>query len=50
MGIDVILDNRVLSLRNPKIRAIFKIQATIMEAFAEHLRTLDFNEIRNNFV
>ncbi len=48
VGIDVILDNRVLSLRNPKIRAIFKIQATIMEAFAEHLRSLDFNEIKSS--
>lgn len=48
VGIDVILDNRALSLRNPKIRAIFKIQSTIVEAFSEHLRSLDFTEIKTS--
>jgi nondiscriminating aspartyl-tRNA synthetase len=44
----VILDNRVLSLRNPKIRSIFKVQATIVEAFAEYLRRADFTEIKTS--
>jgi len=44
----VILDNRVLSLRNPKIRSIFKVQATIVEAFAEYLRREDFTEIKTS--
>jgi nondiscriminating aspartyl-tRNA synthetase len=47
-GLDVILDNRVLSLRNPKIRSIFKVQAVIVEAFAAYLRRLDFTEIKTS--
>ncbi|MDR0878559.1 MAG: aspartate--tRNA(Asn) ligase [Treponema sp.] len=47
-GLEAILDNRSLSLRNPKIRAIFKIQATIIEAFSAHLRSLDFTEIKSS--
>ncbi|MDR1374885.1 MAG: aspartate--tRNA(Asn) ligase [Treponema sp.] len=48
MGLDTILDNRILSLRNPKIRGIFKIQAVIIEAFAEYLRSQDFTEIKTS--
>ncbi|MDR2181272.1 MAG: aspartate--tRNA(Asn) ligase [Treponema sp.] len=47
-GIEAILDNRLLSLRNPKIRAIFKVQAVIIEAFAEYLRARDFTEIKTS--
>jgi nondiscriminating aspartyl-tRNA synthetase len=48
IGLDVILDNRVLSLRNPKIRSIFRVQAVIVEAFAEYLRRADFTEIKTS--
>jgi nondiscriminating aspartyl-tRNA synthetase len=48
MGMETLLDNRVLSLRNPKIRGIFKIQAIIIEAFAEYLRSRDFTEIKTS--
>ncbi|MDR2785388.1 MAG: aspartate--tRNA(Asn) ligase [Treponema sp.] len=48
IGLDVILDNRVLSLRSPKIRSIFKVQAVIVEAFAEYLRGADFTEIKTS--
>jgi nondiscriminating aspartyl-tRNA synthetase len=48
MGLEAILDNRGLSLRNPKLRAIFKIQATIIQAFADHLRREDFTEIKTS--
>ena len=48
IGLEAILDNRTLSLRNPKIRAIFKIQATIIEAFSAHLRSKDFTEIKSS--
>ncbi len=48
VGLDVILDNRPLSLRNPKIRAIFTIQATIIEAFSEYLRGRDFTEMKTS--
>jgi nondiscriminating aspartyl-tRNA synthetase len=47
-GIEAILDNRILSLRNPKINAIFKVQAVIIEAFAGFLRTKDFTEIKTS--
>jgi nondiscriminating aspartyl-tRNA synthetase len=47
-GLDVILDNRPLSLRNPKIRSIFKVQDTIIAAFAAYLRGQDFTEIKSS--
>jgi nondiscriminating aspartyl-tRNA synthetase len=47
-GLEAILDNRMLSVRNPKIRSIFKIQATIAEAFAAYLRSQDFTEIKTS--
>jgi nondiscriminating aspartyl-tRNA synthetase len=47
-GLEVILDNRALSLRNPKIRSIFKIQSTIIEAFSAYLRSQDFTEIKTS--
>jgi nondiscriminating aspartyl-tRNA synthetase len=48
MGLETILDNRILSLRNPKVQAIFKVQATIAAAFAEALRKQDFTEIKSS--
>ncbi len=48
MALDVILDHRSLSLRNPKIRAIFKVQSTIIEAFSAFLRSQDFTEIKTS--
>jgi nondiscriminating aspartyl-tRNA synthetase len=47
-GLESILDNRILSLRNPKIRSIFKVQATVIEAFAAYLRGQDFTEIKTS--
>jgi nondiscriminating aspartyl-tRNA synthetase len=47
-GLEAILDNRLLSLRNPKIRSIFKVQAVIAEAFAAYLRSRDFTEIKTS--
>ncbi len=47
-SLDIILDKRVLSLRNPKIRAIFYIQSTIIEAFSSFLRAKDFTEIKTS--
>ena len=48
IGLDVILDNRVLSLRNPKIRSIFAVQATIIDAFSSWLRAHDFTEMKTS--
>jgi nondiscriminating aspartyl-tRNA synthetase len=47
-GLEAILDNRALSLRSPKIRSIFKVQATIIEAFSAHLRSNDYTEIKTS--
>lgn len=47
-GIEAILDNRMISLRNPKIRSIFKLQADLMRYFAEYLRAQDFTEIKSS--
>jgi nondiscriminating aspartyl-tRNA synthetase len=47
-GLETILDNRILSLRNPRIRAVFKVQATIIAAFSEYLRSRDFTEIKTS--
>lgn len=39
------LDNRSLSLRKPKLRAVFKVQEEIEEAFRNYLKGLNFSEI-----
>ncbi|GIM27406.1 aspartate--tRNA(Asn) ligase [Clostridium polyendosporum] len=39
------LDFRSLSLRAPKVRAIFKVQEEIAEAFKNYLKSLRFSEI-----
>ena len=48
LGIDAILDHRILSLRNPAIRSIFQVQATILHAFADYLRGQGFTEIKSS--
>ncbi|HKK48675.1 MAG TPA: aspartate--tRNA(Asn) ligase [Alkalispirochaeta sp.] len=48
VGIDAILDNRIISLRNPRIRHIFEVQASIVKYFAEWLRNQDFTEIKSS--
>jgi len=47
-GLEAILDNRLLSLRNPKIVSIFRVQSTIVDAFASYLRSQDFTEIKSS--
>ncbi|MDR0556357.1 MAG: aspartate--tRNA(Asn) ligase [Treponema sp.] len=47
-GLEAILDNRGLSLRNPKIKAVFTVQATVIEAFSAYLRSQDFTEIKTS--
>lgn len=48
IGLESILDNRILSLRNPKIRAIFELQSTIIDAFSSYLRKHDFTEVKTS--
>jgi nondiscriminating aspartyl-tRNA synthetase len=47
-GLEALLEHRALSLRNPKIRSIFKVQSTIIEAFGAYLRSQDFTEIKTS--
>ncbi|MDC7234107.1 MAG: aspartate--tRNA(Asn) ligase [Spirochaetales bacterium] len=47
IGLETILDNRAISLRNPKILSIFRLQADIMRYFGEYLRAQDFTEIKS---
>lgn len=48
LGIDALLDNRILSLRNPGVRSIFEVQSTIVRAFADYLRLHGFTEIKSS--
>jgi len=48
ISLDAILDNRMISLRIPKIRSAFNVQSTILKAFAEHLRGQGFTEIKTS--
>lgn len=47
-GIDTLLDNRIMSLRMPKVRAIFELQSVITHLFADYLRGQDFTEIKTS--
>jgi nondiscriminating aspartyl-tRNA synthetase len=48
LSIDALLDNRMLTLRNPKIRQIFHLQSDILTYFAEYMRSQDFTEIKSS--
>lgn len=45
--IDTLLDHRPVVLRHQKYAAIFKVQAKILEVFANTMRELGFTEFRN---
>ena len=47
-SLESILDHRMISLRNPAILSIFRVQATILRCFAEHLRREGFTEIKTS--
>jgi nondiscriminating aspartyl-tRNA synthetase len=47
-GLDRVLDYRPLSLRNLKVRAIFKVQAEILWAFSHFMRSKGFTEIKTS--
>ena len=48
LSLEAILDNRMLTLRNPQILSIFRVQNTILAAFADHLRSEGFTEIKTS--
>lgn len=45
LNLETLINNRVLSLRNPREMAIFKIQSTIANSFREYLSINGFTEI-----
>lgn len=47
LGLSTLLDYRPITLRNPKVKAIFKIEARITEAFREFLTKENFVEIHS---
>jgi nondiscriminating aspartyl-tRNA synthetase len=47
-SLESILDNRMISLRNPAILSIFRVQSTILKSFAAHLRGEEFSEIKTS--
>jgi nondiscriminating aspartyl-tRNA synthetase len=47
-SLESILDNRMISLRNPQILSVFKVQNTILKAFAGHMRGEGFTEIKTS--
>jgi nondiscriminating aspartyl-tRNA synthetase len=47
-SLESILDNRMLSVRNPAILSIFRLQATILRCFSEYLRSQGFTEIKTS--
>jgi nondiscriminating aspartyl-tRNA synthetase len=48
LGLEAILDNRMISLRNPKILSIFRLQATCVKAFGDFFRNEGFTEIKTS--
>ena len=48
LSLEAILENRIISLRNPKILSIFRLQAGILEHFARHMRSEGFTEIKTS--
>lgn len=47
LALSTMLDHRALTLRNQKVRSIFKIEAVFCEAFREFLRERSFTEIHS---
>ncbi|MEO0113952.1 MAG: aspartate--tRNA(Asn) ligase [candidate division WOR-3 bacterium] len=48
LKIDMILDHRPFSLRNPEIGSVFRVQAEICRSFAEFMRMNDFLEVHTS--
>ncbi|WP_028973361.1 aspartate--tRNA(Asn) ligase [Spirochaeta cellobiosiphila] len=48
LSLDAILDNRMISLRNTKIRDIFLIQSNILKALSSYMHSQDFSEIKTS--
>jgi len=44
-GLETLLDHRVLSLRNPRLHAVFTVQSVLVGAFREYLSSQGFTQI-----
>jgi nondiscriminating aspartyl-tRNA synthetase len=47
-NIDALLDNRIIALRNPKIRSIFELQSAILRSFSEVMHREGFYEMKTS--
>jgi len=48
LSLEAVLDYRMISLRNPKILSIFRLQSGILKLFAEHMRSEGFTEVKTS--
>ncbi|MFP4204891.1 MAG: aspartate--tRNA(Asn) ligase [Spirochaetaceae bacterium] len=48
VGLETLLDHRLVALRNPKVRSIFHVQSEILRAFGEVMRGEGFTEIKSS--
>jgi nondiscriminating aspartyl-tRNA synthetase len=46
LDITTLLDHRALTLRHPKVQAIFKVQAVVIDSFREFMKSEDFFEFQ----
>ena len=46
LHLDTLLDNRILTLRNEKVKAIFKVYSEILKAYADFMKQEGFVEIK----
>ena len=46
LELPTLLDHRALTLRHPKVQAVFKVQAVIIDAFREFMKKEDFFEFQ----
>ena len=46
LELPTLLDHRALTLRHPKIQAVFKVQAVIIDEFRQYLKSQDFFEFQ----
>ena len=47
LELPTLLDHRGLTLRHPKVQAIFKVQAVIIDSFREFMKSQDFMEFQS---
>jgi nondiscriminating aspartyl-tRNA synthetase len=48
LSLEAILDHRMISLRNPKILSVFRLQSAILKFFAAHMHDEGFTEVKTS--